>query len=80
MKRMVKLLLQRAYRLYAVRHGITLGKNAHLGIGTILDAPHQLVVGDDVYIGKGYTMECSGRIGAHTMIANNVGLVGRHDH
>ena len=71
---------QRVYLLYAVRHGVTLGKRVHLGIGTILYAPHRLIVEDDVYIGKSCTIECDGRIGAHTMIANQVGLVGRNDH
>jgi len=76
----IKACWQRTYRLYAVRHGVTLGKNVHLGIGTILDAPNELIVGDEVYVGKSCTIECDGIIGAHTMIANHVGLVGRHDH
>jgi len=71
---------QKLYRIYAVRHGIVLGKRVHLGLWTILDAPRQLVVEDDVYIGKSCTIECDGTIGAHTMIANHVGLIGRYDH
>lgn len=76
----VKRSWQRVYRLYAVRHGVTLGENVHLGIGTILEAPNQLIVEDSVYIGKSCTIECDGKIGAHTMIANQVGLLGRYDH
>lgn len=77
---LVKKAWQRAYRLYAVRHGVSLGERVHLGLGTILYAPNQLVVEHDVYIGKSCTIESDGRIGAHTMIANCVGLVGRNDH
>ncbi|MDR3742415.1 MAG: DapH/DapD/GlmU-related protein [Terracidiphilus sp.] len=76
----LKTLWQRVYRLYAVRSGVVLGERVHLGMGTILYAPKRMTVGDDVYIGKGCTIECDGEIGAHTMLANNVGLVGRHDH
>jgi virginiamycin A acetyltransferase len=79
-RQFIKKAWQRMYRVYAVRHGVMLGNGVHLGIGTILDAPHQLTVEDDVYIGKSCTIECDGKIGAHTMIANQVGLVGRHDH
>ncbi len=78
--KLVRALWQRAYRMYAVRSGVVLGKRVHLGMGTILYAPHRMTVGDDVYIGKGCTIECDGEIGMHTMLANNVGLVGRHDH
>jgi acetyltransferase-like isoleucine patch superfamily enzyme len=39
-----------------------------------------MVIGNDVYIGKYCTIECDGKIGAHTMIGNAVGLVGRMDH
>ncbi|HJQ20138.1 MAG TPA: hypothetical protein VJ867_07310 [Gemmatimonadaceae bacterium] len=37
-------------------------------------------MGDDVYIGKYCTLECNGSIGNGVMIANHVGLIGRHDH
>jgi len=80
LKASIKKMLQRAYRVYAVRSGVVLGKRVHLGLGTILYAPHGMTVGDDVYIGKGCTIECDGEIGAHTMLGNQVGLVGRHDH
>jgi acetyltransferase-like isoleucine patch superfamily enzyme len=78
--RAVKWIWHHLYRIYGVRHGVTLGRNVHLGLGTILDAPHHFIVEDEVYIGKSCTIECDGRIGAHSMLANQVGLVGRHDH
>lgn len=65
---------------FAVRGKVQFGKNLHVGPGTIIWAPHQLIIGDDVYIGKHCTVEVDGRIGGQVMIANNVGLIGRHDH
>lgn len=71
---------QLANRRYAVRRNVRLGHDVHIGIGTILEAPHELVVESDVYIGKYCTIECDGRIGSGTLIANHVGLIGRSDH
>jgi acetyltransferase-like isoleucine patch superfamily enzyme len=71
---------QAAYRLYAVRANVTLGRRVHLGLGTVLWAPGRLTVGDDVYIGKGCTIECDGTIGSGVLVANRVGIVGRRDH
>lgn len=76
----LKIPLQRALRTYAVRSNVTLGEGVHLGMGTIVDSPFGLTIGDDTYIGKGCTIECSGSIGSGVMIANAVGLVGRNDH
>lgn len=73
-------LWQRLNRVYAVRANVEVGKNVHIGIGSILWAPHRLTVASDVYIGKFCTLECDGSIGRFSMIANNVGLVGRYDH
>ena len=75
-----KSIWQKVYSLYAVRSGVRMGNRVHIGIGSILFAPQSLVVEDDVYIGKFCTIECDGRIGAHTMIANTVGIVGKLDH
>jgi virginiamycin A acetyltransferase len=77
---MIRRLWQRVYRLYAVRANVSLGRNVHLGLGTVLWAPTSLTVGDDVYVGKGCTLECDGRIGSGVLIANRVGIVGRNDH
>lgn len=76
----VKRLWQAAYRLYAVRGRVTFGRGLHLGMGTIVDATRSLSIGDDVYVGKGCTIEVDGRIGDGVLIANRVGLVGRNDH
>ncbi|HZK59489.1 MAG TPA: CatB-related O-acetyltransferase [Cryobacterium sp.] len=73
-------LLQRAYRLYAVRQNVHLGARTHIGIGSVLWAPRRLSIGDDAYIGKYCTIECDGSFGNGVLIANNVGLVGRLDH
>lgn len=73
-------LWQAAYRRYAVRDRVTLGRRVHIGMGSVLEATVGLTVGDDVYIGKGCTVECNGSIGRGVMLANRVGLVGRHDH
>jgi acetyltransferase-like isoleucine patch superfamily enzyme len=77
---MPKRLWQALYRLYAVRKNVRFGRGLHLGMGTILDASRGLQIGDDVYVGKGCTIEVDGRIGSGVLIANRVGLVGRHDH
>ena len=71
---------QRVNRLYAVRANVTVGRNVHIGIGSILWAPTRLTIADDVYIGKFCTLECDGSIGRFVMIANNVGMIGRYDH
>jgi acetyltransferase-like isoleucine patch superfamily enzyme len=63
-----------------VRRNVRLGKRVHIGVGSVLEAPHTMVIEDDVYIGKYCTVECDGRIGAGTIIANTVGLIGRNDH
>lgn len=80
MRNFARRLFQRANRLYAVRSNVTVETDVHIGIGSTLWAPHSLVVGSDVYIGKRCTIEVDGRIGAGTLIANDVGIVGRRDH
>lgn len=75
----------RAYRnraglLLAVRKNVTYDINLHVGPGSILDAPNQLQIGSNVYIGKYCTIECDGHIGDNVLIANSVGLIGRYDH
>jgi virginiamycin A acetyltransferase len=80
----VKLFLRKfcqwLYKLYCVRGNVRLGRNVHIGIGSILTSYGKLSIEDDVYIGKYCTIECEGRIGSGSMIANNVGLIGRRDH
>lgn len=79
-KSAVRRAFQRVNRLYAVRANVEVGRNAHIGIGSILWAPNRMKIADDVYIGKFCTVECDGSIGRFVMIANNVGLIGRYDH
>jgi acetyltransferase-like isoleucine patch superfamily enzyme len=76
----IKRLWQAMYRLYAVRGQVRMGRGLHLGLGTVVDATRSLSIGNDVYIGKGCTVEVDGRIGNGVLIANRVGLVGRNDH
>lgn len=71
------LLLKR--RLFVGRN-VVAGKGLHLGIWSYLSAPSRLEIGDDVYVGKFCSIQCNGRIGNGTLIANNVGIVGRRDH
>jgi acetyltransferase-like isoleucine patch superfamily enzyme len=73
-------LWQHVYRRYGVRKNVTIGDGFHLGIGSILSAPHKMTIGSDVYIGKFCTIECDGEIGDYVMVGNNVGLIGRYDH
>ena len=80
MNDIIKKIWQRIYRLYGVRSNVRLGEDVHIGIGSKLWAPQDLLVGNRVYIGKFCTIECDGRIGNYVMIANNVGLIGRYDH
>jgi acetyltransferase-like isoleucine patch superfamily enzyme len=80
MKRILRSLRDGAYRRMAVTGHVVVGSGFHVGPGSRLWAPSELVVEDDVYIGKWCTIEVDGRIGAGTLIANNVGIVGRRDH
>lgn len=80
MRSLLRRLFQRVVRLHAVRGAVTLGHNVHIGPGSVLDASVGLTVADDVYIGKGCTVEVNGSIGRGVMLANRVGLIGRHDH
>jgi len=66
--------------LLAVRKNVVYSANLHVGPGSILEAPKQLVIGNNVYIGKSCTIECDGCIGDNVLIANSVGLIGRYDH
>jgi acetyltransferase-like isoleucine patch superfamily enzyme len=75
-----KLKYLRCRILLAPHHNIHLGKNTTFGRGTIFWAPHQMSVGNNVYIGKYCTLQADIEIGNNVEIANNVGLIGRYDH
>lgn len=83
MKLLLKLLRPlwlKLFKLYAIRGNVECQRDLHLGIGSKIFAPHRLTIGRNVYIGKLCTIECDGRIGDEVMIANAVGIIGRHDH
>jgi acetyltransferase-like isoleucine patch superfamily enzyme len=75
-----RLLRNQIFLRFAVRKNVIFGQNLHVGPGSIIEAPHRLNIGEDVYIGKNCTIECDGAIGNHVLIANMVGLIGRYDH
>jgi acetyltransferase-like isoleucine patch superfamily enzyme len=77
---LIRRIFHRAYRRFAVRKNVVIGKNVHIGLGSIISATRQLKIADDVYIGKYCTIACDGTIGRWTSIANNVGIIGRNDH
>jgi acetyltransferase-like isoleucine patch superfamily enzyme len=72
--------IQRLQKRIAVRGNVRLGQRVHIGLGSSLWAPHELTVGDDVYVGRFCTIECDGAIGSGSLLANHVAFVGRHDH
>ena len=64
----------------AVSGAVEVGDRVSIGIGSNVWAPRSLVIEPDVYIGRYCTVMVDGRIGRGTMIANNVGIIGRKDH
>ena len=75
-----KLKLLRCRLLLSSKKNITFGKNSTFGRGTVFWAPKQMVIGDNVYIGKYCTLQADMIIGNDVVIANNVGLLGKYDH
>jgi acetyltransferase-like isoleucine patch superfamily enzyme len=73
-------IFQRLNRIYAIRSGVYVEQDVHIGIGTILWAPDSLRISENVYIGKYCTIQCNGEIGKGVLIGNNVGVIGRNDH
>lgn len=67
-------------RRLALRRNVDAGSDLHVGLGSLVWAPRKLSIGNDVYIGKGVTIQVDGAIGDQVLIANNVGIVGRRDH
>ena len=77
---MKKLKLLRCRLLLALRRNIHLGRNSTFGRGTVFYAPHEITIGDNVYIGKYCSLETDMEIGSDVLIGSNVGLVGKYDH
>jgi acetyltransferase-like isoleucine patch superfamily enzyme len=67
-------------RYLAVRKNVVHGSSFHVGPGSIVWAPRELRIGNNVYIGKFATIEVDGEIGDGVLVANSVGIVGRTDH
>ena len=59
---------------------LVVGEDLHIGSGTRIWAPKEIVIGNCVYIGKQVHIEANCRIGSYCLIANRVAIVGRHDH
>ncbi len=78
--RTARTISQTIVRFYSVRDNVHVGRRVHIGVGSTLWAPDRLSIDDDVYIGKRCTIEVNGSVGRGTLIANDVGIVGRHDH
>lgn len=67
-------------RTLFVGKNVKVGQDFHVGLGSFVSSPATLTIGDDVYIGKYCSIQCSGRIGNGVLVANNVGIVGKRDH
>lgn len=80
MKSMLSSIWRRIKVKLFVSDNVSVGENFHLGLGSFVSAPRLLNIEDDVYIGKYCSIQCNGTIGSGTLIANNVGIVGRNDH
>jgi len=63
-----------------VNSRVRLGNRFHLGLFSWISASRELIIGDDVYIGKFCSIQVNGTIGDGVLIANNVGIIGRRDH
>lgn len=59
---------------------LKIGQNVFIGRNACITAIHTLSLGSNIYIGKNVTIEVEGSIGDNTIIANNVGIIGRRDH
>ena len=65
---------------HVVWHRHQIGKNFHCGRGVFMWARDGIEIGDDFYIGKYSVIETNCKIGNGVILANHVGIVGRHDH
>lgn len=75
-----KIKVLRCRLLLAKNRNITIGNNSTFGRGTVFWAPHELKIGNNVYIGKYCTIQADIEMGNNIEIANTVGLIGRYDH
>jgi acetyltransferase-like isoleucine patch superfamily enzyme len=75
-----KIIFQSLYKKVCIKRNVTFGRSLHVGPGSRIWAPRRLVIGNNVYFGKRCTIEVDGEIGDDVIVANNVGIIGRHDH
>lgn len=75
-----KLKQLRCQLLILNKNNITLGKTSTFGRGTVFYAPNQMIIGENVYIGKYCSLETDIEIGNDVLLGNNVGLLGKYDH
>lgn len=64
----------------AVSGRVSIADDVRVGSGTVIRSFHGLSIAEGVAIGRNCTIEVSGSIGYKTIIAANVGIVGRADH
>ena len=66
--------------LLAKYKNIFIGDNSTFGRGTVFWTPNQMIIGNNVYIGKYCTLQADIEMGNNIEIANTVGLIGKYDH
>ncbi len=66
--------------LISGKKNVHIGDNTTFGRGTIFWAPHEITIGNNVYIGKYCTVQADIQMGNNIEVANNVGLIGKYDH
>lgn len=73
-------LVRGVLRKFAVRGNVELGTNVRAGRGTVIAAPHRLIVGNNVSVGPYSVVQVNGSIGDWTLIGMYVQIVGKSDH
>lgn len=72
--------LRHLYLIHFKWRRYSFGKNPYIGRYVYMWAKHSIIIGDNFYIGRFSQIACDSEIGNNVMFANNVALVGRHDH
>lgn len=80
----IRVPIQKLYRLFnrrvSVRGNVKYGARFVVGASGYITAPDELLIGDDVSIGRNSFISCNGRIGNGVLISSYVSIVGRLDH
>ena len=78
---MIKVFKQLRCRLLLLTHrNIKIGNTSTFGRGTVFYAPNQIIIGENVYIGKYCTFNADIEVADDVLVGNNVGLIGKYDH